>query len=114
MQQNYIRLFLLLCLLSILQTLQAQSDFILFNQQFNPHKTSINPAFLPKEEFYLGLPVISNTYASFSNNSFAYRDLIKQKSGTDSIYFDFQGFVGGLKKQNHIAANFQTDLMSIG
>ena len=114
MQQLNLRLTLLLCLFTAMISLHAQSDFILLNQQFNPHKTSINPAFLPKEEFYLGLPVISNTYASFSNNSFAYRDLIKKKTGSDSIYFDFQGFVGGLKKQNHIAANFQTDLVSLG
>ncbi len=92
----------------------AQSDFILFNQHFNPHKVTVNPAFLPKEEFYLGLPAISNNYASFSNNSFTYRDLIKKKTGTDSIYFDFTGFLSGLKKSNFIAASAQMDLVSFG
>ena len=72
-----------------IQSIRAQSDFILLNQAFNPHKTSINPAFLPKEEFYLGLPVISNSYLSYSNSGFTYRDLIKKKGITDSIYFDF-------------------------
>ena len=92
----------------------AQSDFILLNQAFNPHKTSINPAFLPKEEFYLGLPVISNTYVNYSNTGFTYRDLIKKKGNTDSIYFDFNGFLSDLPKNTLISANLQTDLFSTG
>ncbi len=92
----------------------SQSDFILLNQNYNPHKVTVNPAFLPKEEFYLGLPLISNNYLSFSNSSFTYRDLIKKKANTDSIYFDFTGFLSGLRKTNYISATAQTDLVSVG
>lgn len=113
--RNYLFLIPYLIIASIFQLeVKAQSDFILYNQTYNPHKTSVNPAFLPKEEFYLGLPLISNSYANFSNNSFTYRDLIKKKTGTDSIYFDFDGFVQGLSKTNYITASLQTDLINFG
>jgi hypothetical protein len=72
-------IILLIFGLFAIQSIRAQSDFILLNQAFNPHKTLVNPAFLPKEEFYLGLPAISNTYVSYSNSGFTYRDLIKKK-----------------------------------
>ncbi len=97
-----------------IQSIRAQSDFILLNQAFNPHKTSINPAFLPKEEFYLGLPVISNSYLSYSNSGFTYRDLIKKKGITDSIYFDFNGFLSNLPQKTLISAQLQSDLFSTG
>ena len=105
-------LLLLFGLLAI-ESIYAQSDFILLNQAFNPHKTSINPAFLPKEEFYLGLPVISNSYFSYSNTGFAYRDLIKKKGNTDSIYFDFTGFLNKLPKNTLISAHLQTEWLGL-
>lgn len=107
-------ILLLLFGLFAIESIHAQSDFILLNQAFNPHKTSINPAFLPKEEFYLGLPVISNSYFSYSNTGFAYRDLIKKKGNTDSIYFDFTGFLSNLPENTLISAQLQTDLFSTG
>jgi outer membrane protein OmpA-like peptidoglycan-associated protein len=92
----------------------AQSDFQLYNQSLSPHQLIVNPSYLPDAEFFIGLPGISNTSLGFSNNSFKYRDLIKQKPGTDSIYFDFQDYLSALRKNNFIYAGGSSDIFSIG
>ena len=110
--KHTLRLLVCIFLLPIFST--AQSDFVLSNQTYNPHIVNVNPAFLPQADFYLGVPIISNAYANFGNNSFTYRDLIKRKGTTDSIYFDFQGFLNNIKRNPQIMANLSTDILSFG
>jgi len=109
------RLLLLAFLLLFVRTLLiAQSDFQLYNQSLNPHQVSINPSYLPDAEFFIGMPGISNTQVGFSNNAFTYRDLIKRKTGTDSIYFDFDNYLSSLRNKNFIYAGGSSDIFSIG
>ena len=92
----------------------AQSDFILSQQRFNPHILQVNPAFLPEADFFLGMPVLSNAYANFGNNSFTYRDLVKRKNGSDSVYFDFDGLLSGMRQSNFINTTASVDWLSFG
>lgn len=92
----------------------SQSDFLLHAHSLTPHQLVVNPSVLPQADFFLGLPVIGNSFAGFSNNSFTYRDLIKKKPGTDSIYFDFDNFLSSLRNTNFIYGGVNTDLVSIG
>jgi outer membrane protein OmpA-like peptidoglycan-associated protein len=94
--------------------LKTQTDFTLYSLDFNPHRVEVNPAFIPQADFYLGLPGLSNIYGNFSNNSFTYRDLIRRKSGTDSIYFDFNSLLNSMRKTNFITAQATVDWLSFG
>ncbi|MEX1189962.1 MAG: DUF5723 family protein [Bacteroidia bacterium] len=69
---------------------------------------------MPQADFYIGLPVIANSFTGFSNNSFTYRDLVQQKIGTDSIFLNFNDYLASLKQDNFIYAGATTDLVSIG
>jgi outer membrane protein OmpA-like peptidoglycan-associated protein len=104
----------LILLLFISKSTWSQTDFTLYNQSYNPHIVDVNPSLLPQADFYIGLPIVSNSYAYFGNNSFTYRDLIKRKALTDSIYFDFQGFLSNIKRNPQIMANLNTDILSFG
>jgi hypothetical protein len=88
---KYTLLFINFCLLFLFGTpdCKAQSDFTLGHKTFSPHGLRVNPAAMPTVDLFIGLPIISNSSASFGNNSFTYRDFVKQKVNSDSIYFDF-------------------------
>ena len=92
----------------------GQSDFTLAHKTYSPHGLRVNPAAMPMVDLYIGLPIISNSSASFGNNSFTYRDFIKQKPNTDSIYFDFDGLISNMSTQPSIQLMAQTDLLSFG
>ena len=108
------RLKFIISFLFLANLAHAQGDFMLQSQSLSPHQTLINPSIMPAAEFYLGLPLISNSYASFGNNSFTYRDLVKRKLDSDSIYLDLDGFLSSLNKTNYLGFHANTDLVSIG
>jgi outer membrane protein OmpA-like peptidoglycan-associated protein len=105
---------LILAVIGCFLKIEAQSDFLLHAHTLSPHQLLVNPSVMPDAEFYLGLPFVGNSYAGFSNNSFTYRDLIQRKSGTDSIFFNFDSYLAALRKDNFIYAGGVTDLVSIG
>ena len=112
--QQFLRNLLWLSFLFIGADATCQNDFTLAHQTFSPHALRVNPATMPVMDLYIGLPVISNSSASFGNNSFTYRDFIRQKANTDSIYFDFDGLISNMNDQPSINAFAQTDLLNFG
>lgn len=105
-----------LILLAIVSTvaLNAQSDISLFGLQTNPHRLHINPAYMLVTDNFLGLPLISNNYIHYGNNSFTYRDAVRKKDGTDQVYIDLDGWLGGLRKSNFLSTQLNADLFSVG
>jgi outer membrane protein OmpA-like peptidoglycan-associated protein len=113
---KYTLLFINFCLLFLFGTpdCKAQSDFTLGHKTFSPHGLRVNPAAMPTVDLFIGLPIISNSSASFGNNSFTYRDFVKQKVNSDSIYFDFDGLISNMNARPSINLMAQTDLLSFG
>ena len=112
---NFLRIYGVLVLLLVKTAISfSQSDFTLAQKTFSPHGLRVNPAAIPMVDLYIGLPIISNNSASFGNNSFTYRDFVKQKPNTDSIYFDFDGLISNMNERPSIQLMAQTDLLSFG
>lgn len=93
---------------------KGQSDMGLAGLPSSPHYLSINPAALPEADFYLGLPLISNSYGSYGNTGFTYRDIVKQQKSSGQVYFDLNGWLAGLRRSSYLHAVALTDLLSAG
>lgn len=92
-------------------SVKAQEHLVLYNMETIPQRMYANPALLPFSNINIGLPVISNTYLSFSNSGFRYRDLIRRRSD-DSLYIDPDFMISKLKDNNYLISHINTDLLS--
>lgn len=92
----------------------AQQESTLGTMRSLPQHTYNNPAFIPQQKLYIGLPGISSFAGSASSNSFTYKQL--QASGLlDSLSATgLNAIKAHLKDENNIFAGAQTDLFSIG
>ncbi|MCC6768295.1 MAG: OmpA family protein [Bacteroidia bacterium] len=109
------RRYLLITLLCLSAAFgNAQSDISLYGLQTNPHRLHINPAYMLVTDNFLGLPLISNNYVHYGNSSFTYRNLIRQKEGTEQVFFDLTGWLGKLRKNSFISTQVNLDLFSVG
>lgn len=91
----------------------AQTDLTLYNMNRTPQSMYQNPALTPPTKVNIGLPVISSIYAQGINSGFAWKDLLVLGSD-DSLTLDVDNMLSKLAAKNLIAANFNTDLISVG
>ena len=104
-------LFLFISILTYYNAV-AQQDLTLYNMDAVPQRLYTNPAFMPANTFYIGLPILSSQYFNFSNSGFKYSDLIKHRG--DSLYIDYENMLGKLAENNYFSLAFQPDLLSFG
>lgn len=109
-----------LCLFSLLTGLllykqsNAQQEFTLYNMNFVPQRTYLNPGFIPGGgTIFIGIPVLSSEYINVNNNGFLYSDVVKHRSD-DSLYIDFENMLSKLAKENYLSSAYRADLLSFG
>ncbi len=94
----------------------AQSNLTLYNMKTIPQRIHTNPAHMSDAKNFLGLPVISYQYVSFSNNAIsinAVLDLL-EPNAQDSFTFN-AGKLGSLfDKTNFISFEQSFDILSFG
>jgi hypothetical protein len=90
----------------------AQQDLTLYNLNEIPQSSYSNPSNRFNGKFFIGLPVISSMYYSFSNSGFAYSDLIRKQG--DSLLVDFNNMIKELEDENFTSFNTRVDLFSFG
>ncbi len=112
-QASTLKIFIVTCVLFLVYNNVISQQLGVYNLTFVPQRSYLNPAFIPHGNFHAGIPVISGTGYSWSNNGFRYDDLFKA-AGNDSTEMNIQGVIASLKSQNNISAQFETDLLSIG
>ena len=95
------------------KTLRAQQNMTLYNMELLAARSSMNPALMNHGKVNILLPVISNSYLSYSNSAFKYSDLVR-RSSDDSLYIDMGNMLGKLKSSNYMTLAAETDLLSIG
>jgi len=91
---------------------QAQQDLTIYNMDFIPQSTKVNPATRPISKFFISLPLPS-VYFSAGNNGFNFKNLLT-KDQNDSLNINFDGFLGQLADLNRIHATTNVDLLSFG
>lgn len=110
---------LFLFLISILSTItysqQINTDYFIEN---NPRRQDYNPAFKPKTDYFISLPLIGMSQLSIGNNSLTVNDLVYTMNGqtisfkhpdgnTDKVY-------NVLQPNSLLRADAQTNLLAFG
>jgi hypothetical protein len=90
----------------------AQTEATLYFMNSLPQVSVNNPAFVPRYNFSIGLPVISSIAAGYSNNGFSYNDLITRSNG--EVKADLSKWVKALTGKNYITTSVQVDLLRVG
>ncbi len=92
----------------------AQQEAVLHSMRSLPQAQTTNPAFIPQQQFYLGLPGISSTYLSIANSGFNYNSIVDLGPDGRPQALDLVRFQNGLAKKNYISMIGHTDLLSMG
>jgi len=92
--------------------LLAQHDLGLYNMQIVPQRIFVNPAFIPDQKFYIGIPCISGIQGSYAV-PFKYNDVI-EKDNYDSISFKVDNFLGKLAKSDQLRTYSNVEILNFG
>lgn len=93
----------------------AQQETTLSTMRSLPQATYTNPAFVPLQPFYLGLPGISSVGAYGSSNSLSYNRAIDFETlGEEFSSARLLSLSSKLEDKNWLAAGAQLDLLSMG
>ncbi len=105
------------CVVSSLAS--AQQVNTLYFMDNVPFRHTLNPAFQPVQDVYVGLPVIGFTQLSVGNNSVALKDVIYKFNGQTVSFLHPDGgsvdkFYRTLQSTGLISSSFETNLLSFG
>ncbi|NDP21025.1 MAG: OmpA family protein [Paludibacter sp.] len=84
-----------------------------------PVRNSLNPAFQPLSNFYLGFPVLGYSQFNLGNNSITLQDVVYNDANGNPITFlhpngNKRNFYNALKPTTGINADFQVNLLEFG
>ncbi|MFT5055162.1 MAG: hypothetical protein ACI97X_002198, partial [Oceanospirillaceae bacterium] len=92
---------------------KAQQDFGIQGMDMVPQRMSINPAYIPKPQLYIGFaPIFNNIHITGGHSGFAFSDLI-QKSG-DSLVINMDDALSSMANTNYLSVNAAIDLLAFG
>jgi len=92
---------------------KAQGNLTLYHMQGIQQSMYQNPAKMPNNKFNFNLPIISNVAVGYSNNGFAYTDVVAKRAD-DSLVLTIDNMLSKLKPNNTIATSVNTDLLTFG
>lgn len=90
----------------------AQQDLTAYYMDGLPQSTYGNLTNSFNGKLFIGLPGLSSTYAMYSNNSFAWSDVIEKRN--DSLFLGFPRLIDNLSEKNYISFAASTDLLAFG
>lgn len=94
--------------------LNAQSDLMLYGYRDIPQTVYTNPAFIPDAKIFVAIPVLSSISNSTYSSSFSIDDLLKSRSGSDSLYLNPSSIINKNYPVNFISENLETDILGLG
>ncbi|MDP4281758.1 MAG: DUF5723 family protein [Bacteroidota bacterium] len=92
--------------------LNAQHDLTLYNFSPVPQRIYENPAFIPEQKVYVGLPLLSGIRSSFAN-PFSYHRVLS-RTEDDSLNFEADAMIKSFLKNPRIRLNETIDILSVG
>ncbi|MFZ4522534.1 MAG: DUF5723 family protein [Bacteroidales bacterium] len=90
----------------------AQHGLGLYNMQIVPQRIFQNPAFIPDQKFFIGIPLLSGVQTGYAN-PFSYNDVIERDS-YDSVTFRVDNFLSKISKNDKIRLYSDLDILSFG
>ena len=112
--KHIIALLLIVSASSLMLAIQIQAQHDLTSYQLGnvPQRLFQNPAFIPRQHAYIGVPVLSGIQAAYAN-PFTYNDVLS-RDGNDSLTFDVENFLGKMSKNRPLRLNSSVNILSVG
>ncbi|SDG46756.1 DUF5723 family protein [Psychroflexus sediminis] len=106
MRYRCILFFLVIC-----NSLWSQDKHLLYNQTHNPQSLMLNPgAAYEKTDFHVGVPLLSNIYASVGNTALSVDNLFNANDFNTSVV----AAIDRISSDDFAALNQKIDLISVG
>lgn len=117
-RKNIFKTILALCIVFAGGMVRAQQVNTLYFMENVPVRNSLNPAFQPLSNFYLGFPAVGFSQFNVGNNSLTLRDFV-YKNGTQTITFlhpngDKNKFYNALRPTTLFSGESQLNLLDFG
>jgi hypothetical protein len=93
-------------------TIFAQHDLGIYSMQLVPQRIFQNPAFIPDQKLFIGIPILSGVQSAYAN-PFSYNDVIERDS-YDSVTFRVENFLGKIAKNDQLRLYSNVDILSFG
>ena len=90
----------------------GQHELTLYNFSAIPQRIFENPAFIPSQKLYVGIPVLSGQRASI-DNPFSYHRIFT-KTEDDSLDFKAETLIRCFSKNPRIRVDEDVDILSVG
>jgi len=118
-RRNIYKIVLIICGFFSTLTISAQQVNTMYFMENVPVRNSLNPAFQPLSNFYLGFPVLGFTQYSLGNNSLTLKDFAYNDANGKPIWFlnkngDKNKFFNALKPTTLLQTNMQLNILDFG
>jgi hypothetical protein len=90
----------------------SQHDLSLYNMSHPPQRIYLNPAFIPEQKGYFGVPLLSGIHLT-NTNPFSYNNIITTDK-YDSISIEIDHAIDRISKNDHLQIYTDLDLLSFG
>jgi len=116
---NKIRYIVLIVSLTAYLSSTAQNSQVLYNMNL-PQKHLLNPAMVPTNSVYIGLPALSGVNVNINNNFFNFSDVIMKGGQGDSLItildpgYDTGDFLKKIKDRNSLEPQALVQLFGLG
>ncbi|MEI6434433.1 MAG: DUF5723 family protein [Bacteroidota bacterium] len=112
--KHAITLFFIVTASWLMFTIQTRAQHDLGSYQLGnvPQRIFQNPAFIPIQKSYIGLPAISGIQAAYAN-PFTYNDILS-RDGNDSLNFNVENFLSKMSKNHPLSLNSSVNILSVG
>ena len=90
----------------------AQNELDIYNFQIVPQRIFQNPAFIPDQRLFVGIPVLSGVQSAYAH-PFSYNDVLERDS-YDSITFKVENFLDKVARNDEFRLYSDVDIFSFG
>ena len=92
----------------------AQRNLALYSMPGLQQASHVNPGFIPDASLVIGLPLISNINAGFSNNGFTLKDIGGSGWGLNGLRLNYETILPIVENDNIAGGGLNTNLLTIG
>ncbi|MEI7502283.1 MAG: DUF5723 family protein, partial [Paludibacter sp.] len=119
MTRNIYKIVFALLIISSIFKVNAQQVNTMYFMDNVPLRNTLNPAFQPLSNFYLGFPLVGYTQFGIGNNSLTLKDLVyKDANGNPILFLNKNGdkakFMNSLQSTTLLSSNLQINLLDFG
>lgn len=107
-------LLFILCVLAGSQSSFGQNSMSLYSMPNQPASLGLNPAWVPKDKFVVGLPFVSDAYFQSRSNDFVFSSLLQPNADSASLDLSPANIADDISERNFQNIHLSWQWLSVG